>query len=159
MGLRGRCAKIELNYSYDEAKKQVTLAVKQTQKVEGRVGLFRVPVDVEITDGSGPKLYPITVTKAIETFTFPSGAAPQMVLFDKGNQILKSVEFKKEKKEWIFQLKNATEIADRADAAVALGKLKKDDEAAAALGTALRADKAYGIKIASAQALGNWEVR
>ncbi len=37
---------------------------------------------------------------------------------------------------------------------MALGKLKKDDEAAAALGTALRADKAYGIKIASAQALG-----
>ena len=60
-----------------------------------------------------------------------------MVLFDKGNQILKSMEFKKDKKEWLYQLKNASEVADRADAAVALGKLKAEDEAAAALGNAV----------------------
>lgn len=146
--------KFEISYTYDAEKKQVALAVKQTQKVEGRVGLFRVPVDVEITNAGGPKLYPIVVSKATETFTFPSETAPQMVIFDKGTQVLKSVEFKKEKKEWLYQLKNAGELADRADAAVALGKLKEDEEATGALGAALRGDKTIGVRIVAAESLG-----
>lgn len=145
--------KLEVSYSYDDAKKEVALTVKQTQKVEGRVGLFRVPVDVEITNGTGPKLYPIVVSKAEETFTLPSGSAPQMVLFDKGGQVLKSMEFKKDKKELLYQLKNAGELADRNDAAVALGKLKDDQEATSALGEALRGDKARGVREVAAESL------
>ena len=147
--------KFEISSSYDAEKKQVALTVKQTQKVEEKVGLFRVPVDVEITNATGPKLYPILVSKASETFTFPSESAPQMVLFDKGLQVLRSVEFKKDKKDWIYQLKNAGELTDRADAAVALGKLKADEEAAAALGEALQNDKTPGVREVAAEALGN----
>jgi HEAT repeat protein len=77
-----------------------------------------------------------------------------MVLFDKGGQILKSVEFHKEKKEWLYQLKNATELADRGEAAQALAKLKNDDEAVAALGVALNADQAWGLRDIAADALG-----
>jgi aminopeptidase N len=146
--------KFDISYAYDAAKKQVALTVKQTQKVEGRVGLFRVPIEVEITNATGPKLFPITVTKESEVFTFPSESVPQMVLFDKGNQILKSVIFKKEKPELLYQLKNATEVADRADAAVALGRLKDADDVAAPLGDALRADKSYGVRQTAAEALG-----
>jgi aminopeptidase N len=147
--------KFEVSYTYDAEKKQVALAVKQAQKVEGRVGVFRVPVNVEITNATGPKLYPVIVSKADETFTFPSESTPQMVIFDKGTQILKSMEFKKEKKEWLYQLKNAGELGDRADAAVALGKWKGDDEAAAALGEALRNDKTQGVRLVAAKALGD----
>jgi aminopeptidase N len=146
--------KFEISYNYDAEKKQVALTVKQTQKVEGRVGLFRVLADVEITNASGPKLYPVVVSKAAETFTFPSESAPQMVIFDKGTQVLKTMEFKKEKKEWLVQLKNAGELGDRADAAVALGMLKGDDEAVAALGEALRNDKTRGVREVAAEALG-----
>jgi len=146
--------KFEISYQYEPEKKQIALRVKQTQKVEGRVGLFTVPVDVEITNVTGPKLYPITVSKADETFNLASSSAPQMVIFDKGSQVLKSAEFKKENQEWFYQLKNASELADRADAAVALGKLKGNDEAAAALGTALRNDKGRGLRIVAARSLG-----
>lgn len=146
--------KFEISYSYDAEKKEVAMTVKQTQKVEGRVGLFHVPVDVEITNARGRMLYPIVVSKAEETFTFPSETAPQMVIFDKGTQVLKSVEFKKDKKEWVYQLKNASELADRADAAVALGKLKGEDEATAALGEALKNDKTQGVCMVAAGALG-----
>ena len=146
--------KFEVSYAYDEAKKQVALTVKQTQKREGHVGLFNVPVDVEITTAGGPKLYPIHVTQESEVFTFPSDSAPLMVLFDKGTQILKSAQFKKEKKELFYQLKNAGEVADRADAAEALAKLKGDDEVAAALGDALRNDKSSGVRRTAASSLG-----
>src|SRR5207253_1191893 len=218
--------KFDLGYSYDHDKHQVELTVKQTQKVEGRVGIFHVPVNVEITTASGPRLYPITVSKAEQVFTLPSDSAPLMVLsveittasgprlypitvskaeqvftlpsdsaplmllsveittasgprlypitvskaeqvftlpsdsapltvlFDKANRVLKSTEFHKEKKEWLYQLKNAGEFADRADAVSALEKIKNDDEVVSALGNALRNDKFWGLRATAADALG-----
>src|SRR5712692_2197165 len=146
--------RFDLSYTYDAEKRQVVLAVKQTQIVEGRVGLFRIPVEVEITTTSGPKLYNITVSKDKQTFSLPAGSAPLMVLFDKGGHVLKSAEFHKEKKEWLYQLKNASEVADRADAVVALGKIKGDDEVVAVLGDTLRGDKAWGVRVTAASTLG-----
>jgi aminopeptidase N len=144
----------DLSYAYDADKHQVALTVKQTQKREGRVGLFRIITDVEITTASGPKLFPITVSEAAKTYVFPATSEPLMVLFDKGGHILKSAEFHKEKKEWLYQLKHAGEIADRADAVVALGKIKHDDEVVSALGEALRMDKQWGIRAIAADTLG-----
>jgi len=146
--------KFDLSYTYDGEKHQVMLTVKQTQMVEARVGLFRVPVEVEITTASGPKLYNVTVSKDKQTFPLPAESAPLMVLFDKGGHVLKSAEFHKEKKEWLYQLKNAADLADRADAVVALGKMKNDDEAVAALGETLRNDKAWGVRAIAADTLG-----
>ncbi len=146
--------KFDLSYTYDNEKHQVALTVKQTQNVEGRVGIFRVPVEVEISTASGPKLYNIAVSKDKQTFSLPAQSAPLMVLFDKGGHVLKSAEFHKEKKEWLYQLKNAREVADRADAAVALGKIKGDDEIVAALGDTLRNDKAWGVRVTAASTLG-----
>src|SRR5712692_10336582 len=37
-------------------------------------------------------------------FPLPAESAPLMVLFDKGGHVLKSAEFHKEKKEWLYQL-------------------------------------------------------
>jgi len=147
--------KFDLSYTYDDVKHQLALKVKQTQKVEGSVGIFQVPTNVEITTASGPKLYPITVSKAAETFTFPSDSAPLMVLFDKGGHILKFADFHKEKKEWLYQLAHATEFSDRADAAVALGKIKNDDEAVAALGRAMKDDKSPDMRAVAADALSH----
>ncbi len=146
--------KFDLSYTYDDAKRQVALTVKQTQKVEVRVGLFRVPTEVEITTDSGAKLYSLTVSKDSQTFPFPSDGPPLMMLFDKGGHVLKSVEFHKSKREWLYQLKNASELADRADAVAALAKLKGDDEVVAALADALHSDKAWGVRSNSADALG-----
>ena len=148
--------KFDLSYKYDDAKHEVALTVKQTQKVEGHVGLFRIPTEVEITTTSGPKLFPITVSSEKDTaiFTFPADSAPLMVLFDKGGHVLKSADFHKEKKEWLYQLKNATELADRVDAITTLSKLKGDDEVIAALADALRSDRAWGIRANAADALG-----
>ena len=147
--------KFDLSYAYDDAKHQVTLKVKQTQKLEGSVGIFRVPVDVEITTASGTKTYPITVSKAEDAFQLPADSAPLNVLFDKGGHVLKSAEFHKDNKEWIYQAKNAAELADRGDAVDALGKLKDDNEAIAALGVVLETDKAWGIRATAADTLGS----
>jgi aminopeptidase N len=111
-------------------------------------------VDVEITTAHGSKLHTLSVSKDNETFSLPADSAPLLVLFDKGAQILKVLDFHKEKKEWIYQLQHAADVADRADAAVALAKLKNDEEAVTALGNALNTDKAWGVRDQAADALG-----
>jgi aminopeptidase N len=146
--------KFDVSYTYDDAKHQVALTVKQTQKVEGRVGIFQVPVEVELTTASGARSHQITVSKDAETFQLASDSAPLMVLFDKGGHILKFTEFHKEKKEWLYQLKNATELMDRGDAIQALAKMKNDDEVVAALGASLKTDKTWGVRDIAADALG-----
>ncbi|HEY2646695.1 MAG TPA: M1 family aminopeptidase [Candidatus Acidoferrales bacterium] len=140
--------------TYDDAAKSVSLSVKQTQRVEGHVGVFLVPIDVAITTASGEKLFPIEISKADETFTFPVDGAPQMVLFDKGDKILKSVDFQKNPEEWIRQLRTAKDVPDRADAAFALGSIHDNDAAASALGDAAQHDKFWGVREEALRALG-----
>jgi aminopeptidase N len=158
--------KLDISYAYDNSKNQVALTVKQTQKVQGYVGVFRVPAEVEITTDAGAHLYPIVVSKPTETFSLPASSEPLMVLFDKGGHILKKADFHKEKKEWLYQLKNAADFSDRADAAVALRSLKddaahadgkteaKNDDVIAALADAAGNDKAWGVRAVAAESLG-----
>jgi aminopeptidase N len=146
--------KFDVSYTYDDAKHQIALTVKQSQKIEGRVGLFETPVDVEIATPRTAKRHTITVSKEAETFTLPADAAPSMVLFDKGGHVLAADDFHKEKREWLYQLKNAADLADRADAAVSLGKLKDDQEAVSALGVALNTDEAPELRDVAADTLG-----
>jgi aminopeptidase N len=140
--------------AYDAASTKVTLTVKQTQKVEGRVGLFDVPINVAITTPSGTRNFPIRVSKAEETFPFVIDAEPLMVLFDTGNTVVKSVDFHKTPAEWVYQLQHASEVPDRADAAVALGMVKDDNAVVAALGEAARGDKFWAVRAEALRALG-----
>lgn len=151
---RAGAPKYEVSYTYDDAAHQVKLNVKQTQKIEGMVDLFDMPVDIEIATASGHKTFPIVVSKAEETFSLPADGAPQMVIFDKGDNVLKSVDFKRSAAELIYQLKNAETVPDRADAAVALGRMRDKAEAVEALGDAAVHDQFWGVRVESFKALG-----
>jgi aminopeptidase N len=144
----------EVHSSYDAAAKKVQLHVQQTQKVEGRVGIFHVSISVEIATAAGRKDFPIDISKADETFSFSVDGPPLMILFDKGDQILKSVEFEKTPAQLIFQLQNADAVPDRADAAVALGEVKNNDAAVAALGEAALRDSFWGVRNGALRSLG-----
>jgi aminopeptidase N len=56
----------EVRSQYDSGT--LKLSVKQTQKIENAVGLFHVPIDVEVASASGRKIFPIDVSKADEDF-------------------------------------------------------------------------------------------
>ena len=143
----------DVRYAYDPASRQVSLLVKQTQNLEGRVGLFTVPINVEITTASGPRTFAIVVSRQEESFTFPAESEPKLVLFDQGDRVFKSLEFHKDKLEWLYQLKNASSALDRADAALALGKFADDGAAISALGEAARTDPFWGVRAEAARAL------
>ena len=88
--------KFRVSYTYDPAARELKFTVEQTQKIEGHVGLFDVPVEVEIATANGRETHSIEVSEASQTFTIPADSAPLMVIFDEGDKILKSVEFKKD---------------------------------------------------------------
>ena len=140
--------------AYDQGTRQLNLSVRQTQTVEGDVPLFRVPVEVEVTTASGRKSFPITVSKAAEDFTFAVAERPLMVLFDRGNKILKSAEFKKSGEEWIYQLAHAAAVPDRADAADALREFRDNPAVVAALGNAAQHDSFWGVRVEALESLG-----
>jgi aminopeptidase N len=152
--------KFEISYAYDHAKHQIALNIRQTQQT-AKIGMFRVPVDVEITTVTGAKLYPVVVgkdpDKSSEVFTLPADSAPLLVLFDKGGHVLKSANFQKEKKEWLYQLKNAGELSDRADAVLALAKMTEDQDAIAAVGFAILNDKTLGLRSIAIESLAHVE--
>jgi len=143
-----------VGYHYDAAAHQVTLDVTQTQNPEGSVHIFDVPVKIEIRTASGSYVYPIQLNQASQSFQFPADGPPLMVLFDRGNQILKRVEFKRDPALLEYQLKHAETVPDRADAAVALSTLKNDAEAIAALGDAAQHDPFWGVRAEALKALG-----
>ncbi|MGH9747820.1 MAG: M1 family aminopeptidase [Candidatus Acidiferrales bacterium] len=151
---RAGAPQFEVSYAYDDAAHQVKLEVKQAQKVERLVGIFDVPIVVEIATADGRKMQTIEVNEPAQTFTFPAASAPLMVIFDKGDRILKSLEFKRSAASLIFQLQNGETVPDRADAAVALGKIKDNADAAAALGEAARHDRFWGVRVEALKALG-----
>jgi aminopeptidase N len=151
---RAGAPEFEVSYTYDPAMHRVNMDVKQTQDVAGLVELFDVPIQVEIATASGRKTYPIEVSKAEENFTFPADGAPLMVVFDKGDQIFKKVEFRKDTALLIYQLKNGETAPDRAEAAVALASDRDDPAALAALGEAALHDPFWGIRVEALRALG-----
>jgi aminopeptidase N len=150
----GGAPRFSVTATYDAAASQVRMQVKQTQDVRGHVALFQAPVEVAITTAAGTKSFPVTVTKADETFSFPADSEPLLVLFDKGDKVLKSIEFHKSAAEWIYQLQHAEDVPDRADAAQALGDLKGNDAAIAALGEAAAHDHFWGVRVQALTALG-----
>ena len=151
---RAGAPEFDVDYTYDDQMHRITLNVSQTQKLEGLVGLFDVPIDVEITTASGRKTYPIEVKRAADSFYLPADSAPLMVLFDKGDKIFKKVNFKKDSAALIYQLKNAGTVPDRADAATALGGFRGDSDVVAALGSAANHDPFWGVRVEALRALG-----
>jgi aminopeptidase N len=146
--------RFDVSYSYAADLRQITLTVKQTQKVEGRVGLFDVPVEIEIATASGKQTHTVEISQASQTFYFPAETAPLMIVFDREDKIMKSLEFKREPAMLAYQLKNGDSVPDRAEAAVALGSVRDDPQAVSALGDTARHDPFWGVRVESLTALG-----
>lgn len=150
---RAGAPEFNVSYSYDSSAREVKLDVNQTQKVDGLVGLFDVPIEIEITTSSGVKTYPIEIHKSEQAFTFPSESDPLMVLFDPGDKILKKAVFEKSPAMLMYQLKHANAVPDRADACVALAEIRDDPSVIAALGDAAVHDPFWGVRVEALHAL------
>ncbi|MCA1624605.1 MAG: HEAT repeat domain-containing protein [Acidobacteria bacterium] len=118
----------EVTKNYDTAKKQLTLNVKQTQKIDPtnefpQVEFFRSFVDVEIGTPTATRVERVWIKpKAENVFTFAVDANPTLVNFDYERTLIKELKFDKSVDELIYQMTNDKDVLGRS---WAMGELAK----------------------------------
>lgn len=142
----------EVFWDYDTGTQLLHLSVKQSQKVEGKATLFRVPIEIEALGDGASRTFRFWVSKESEEFYFGVSERPRTVLFDPRDGILKAINFKKSASEWIWQLQHAPRALNRAEAVLALGSVGSA-EVTAALERAATGDAFYGIRADAAASL------
>ncbi|HUR97321.1 MAG TPA: M1 family aminopeptidase [Pyrinomonadaceae bacterium] len=105
----------DVTQSYDDAKKQLTLNVKQTQKIDATNGypqaeFFQSFVDVEI-DNKIERVW--LEPKAENVFTFTVAARPKLVNWDFESAMLKEMKFEKPVDELLYQMANDKDVLGR----------------------------------------------
>ena len=91
---------------WDRERGNLALTIEQTQEVKDLVPLFRLPMHIEITDSSGQHSYDIVVDQASEVFNFPMASDPLMVIVDKGDWLLKELDFPHSREQWLYMLEH-----------------------------------------------------
>lgn len=129
------------------------VTVEQTQKTGGLVPVFRVPVDIDVTWDGGAATHHVIIEQQKQDFYFDVPKEPVMVLFDKDDWILKTLDFPKRTSESIYELQNAPYMS-RVRAAEALASKGSESETVPALKAVLVADGHYGLRRECALALG-----
>jgi aminopeptidase N len=153
---------IRVRHIYDPQTRSLTLNVEQTQTPDALTpAVFRLPnVEIEFGTTRGRRTEKIDITKRAERFTFKLDSRPRMIVFDKGERILKKLDFPQPGVMTVFQLTQSTDAAARLAAAERLGETGHDSlsqaerrEATEALRQALMHDSYYGVRAEAARAL------
>ena len=145
----------DVSYRWNDTLKAVLMSVRQTQQQDSLTGVFRVPVDIEITTRSGSATYPVALYSADTMLSFPCREKPSLVIFDKGNWTLKELRFEKSRDEWKYQAEHATNPIDRLLAIQTLD-VGRDSADVIPLYCALAThDPFHAVRERAIQALGN----
>lgn len=145
---------LKVTYAWDDDKRVADVTIAQTQTVDDKTPLFRMPVDVLFHFGGRAVTHRIEFSEKEETFHIPLKDRPQWAAFDPGNTLLKTLELSGFSREMLIrQLKEDTDCMGRVRAAHAMVKDGSPD-AVAALREGLLGDKFWGVRAECAKALG-----
>ena len=105
--------------AYDATAQVLHVTVAQTQSTAWDTpAVFTMPVAIEVAAADGTtKTTTVEDDARSKTFDIPSVSKPVMVLFDPGHQILSKVWFAKSDAELDYQMRHASSVLDRLDAA------------------------------------------
>ena len=147
---------LKVTIGWDAETKLAEVTVEQTQKLEGRTPLFRLPAKLRFR-GGGAKARDLDVDIELDqtrhTFHVPFDEAPAQAIFDPGRTLLAAVTTEKSQTLWAGELAGATLAIDRGYAAQQLAK-KGGPKALAALEQALGGDPFWAVRGAAAAGLG-----
>ncbi|MGH8103597.1 MAG: M1 family aminopeptidase, partial [bacterium] len=145
---------LKVAYSWDDEKHVADIAVSQTQKVDDRTPLFRLPLDVVFHFKRGAATHRVEFSEQEQTIHTPLKGKPRWVAFDPGNWILKTIESNGFSRDMLTeQMMEDGDCMGRIRAVHALAK-EGSPPAVAALRTALLGDKFWGVQAECARALG-----
>jgi aminopeptidase N len=146
--------------SYDDAKKQLALNVKQTQKIDltneyPQTEFFQSWVDVEI-DNQIKRVW--MEPKAENVFTFDVAAKPKLVNWDYESTLLKEMTFDKSTDDLLYQMANDKDVLGRRWAMAELEKkagTPDKDRIMTALITSAEKDPFWRIRRAALSVIAN----
>jgi aminopeptidase N len=123
--------------------------VEQKQELKEGVGLFKMPIDVEVfySDRSYDSVR-VWIDEAREVFDIPNPKNKQVsfILFDPGSYILKKITVKNTDEQWLNQVMLAPHMIDRYDAVVALRSAPLSFKRATYLAQ-LKAEHFHAVKV------------
>ncbi|HET7153212.1 MAG TPA: M1 family aminopeptidase [Candidatus Kapabacteria bacterium] len=122
----------DVSYTWDADKKMVTLIVAQTQKKDSLTGYFDMPIDIEIDMHDGSIVKTIHDADSVDTFAIACPDKPEYVIFDKGSNITKELNFNRPLSDILSQLLHGDPV-ERGYAVVDLKKFDTSDIALRAL--------------------------
>jgi aminopeptidase N len=116
---------LDINYSYNEAAQKVKVLVKQTQKEK----LFKLPVAIDVYNGTTKTRYNVWVENAVDSFEFSSATKPELINFDGDKVLLCTKKENKNIDNYIHQYKHAGLYLDRREAVDFISKKLDDPKA------------------------------
>jgi aminopeptidase N len=143
---------LDINIRWDPDTQLATVAIEQTQKVEGRTPEFRLPAKMRFRVRDKDVDVPIEIAERKHAFHLRLDAEPSQAIFDPGRVLLAARKIDKPEPVWINELASATLAIDRAAAAQALAR-RGGPATEQALMTALEQDKFWAVRGSAALAL------
>ena len=120
---------VNIDYVYDDAAGKVNVIVKQVQTT-GK--LFRLPMAIDVYNGSQKTRHNVWVNGPVDTFTFSYSKRPDLVNVDGDKVMLWAKKDNKDLNNFIHQYKYAAGYLDRREA-IDYAALHQDDANAVAL--------------------------
>jgi aminopeptidase N len=136
----------DLSSTWSDSSKTLLLAVRQTQTMDSLTGVFRMPVEVELSMPEGNDIRRVEILTADTTFSFHVPSRPLGVVFDRGNWLLKEMNWQKSDAEWKYLAEHATNPIERIRAVEATGSMPEASEALALLARVARNDRFWAVR-------------
>jgi aminopeptidase N len=157
---------LRVRYSYNPTSHLLSLDVRQTQTPDAMTpASFRLPVEIELATAEGARTESIEITQREQRFTFKLDGKPLMIRFDKGERILKKLDFPQPAAMLSYQLFNSSDAVGRIEAVEALERLvshqpaqSASPEVIAALRQARDCDPFDGVRAAASTALNHFGI-
>ncbi|MBI1803275.1 MAG: HEAT repeat domain-containing protein [Ignavibacteriae bacterium] len=135
-----------LSYTWCGEEKSLLLSVRQVQAMDSLTGIFRMPVDVEVTSSNGTTTQRVNILSKDTTFAIPSNEQPRLVIFDKGSWLLKELKWTKTQEEWEYQAEFARNPIDRIRALQELVKLERNAQFVALFARVMVQDTFWALR-------------
>lgn len=145
---------LKVSQNWERERGNLALTIEQTQEVKDLIPLFRLPMRIEITTASGPHSYDIIVEQASEVFNFAVDGEPLMVVVDKGDWILKELDFPRSREQWLYMLEHG-DGPSRLQALRGLKEGAADDAVFAALREEVLGDDLMSLRREALDSLGD----
>lgn len=115
--------KLDISYGYDAPTQTAKVYIKQTQPGDK---LFKLPLAIDVYNGSNKKRFDVWAENKADTFSFPVSSKPDLINVDATKTTLLEKKDNKTLAELIHQYNYATNYIDRREAIDAAAKNVKD---------------------------------